>query len=71
MLRFVAAGTISRSGSRFVLKKLRLYVILALFGEFTRLVVFVFEGFSSLGVGTLFQHFLVVIAVVMTSHLGF
>ena len=74
MLRFVATGTISRFGSRFILKKLRLYVILTLFGEFTQLVVFVFEDFSSLGGGgvvTLFQCFLVGIAVVTTSHLGF
>ena len=52
--------------------ELRLYVILALFVEITRLVVFVFESFFFfLVVGSLFQCFLVVIAVVKTSRLGF
>ena len=48
-----------------------MYVILALFVEITRLVVFVFESFSSLVVGSLFQCFLVVIAVVTTSRWDF
>ena len=70
MLRLVATGTISQSGSRFILKKLRLYVIHALFVGITRLVVFVFEGFFS-GDGYSFQRFLVVIVAVTTDCLGF
>ena len=72
MLRFVVTGTISQSSSRFVLNKLRLYVIPALFVETTRLVVLISEGlFFSGGVGTPSQRFLAVIAVVRTSCLGF